>query len=86
VRFSDLGMNKRMTGKAEKPSDQWTVPLCGKHHRDQHEMRGTDELTGEKVFWLTVGIDPIKVCRALWSVTGDHAEGERIALSAVVGD
>jgi hypothetical protein len=40
----------------------------------------------EKVFWLTVGIDPIKLCEALFSVSGNHEEGERIALSAVSGD
>jgi len=77
VRFSCEG--KRQTGKSEKPDDKWTVPLCGRHHRDQHAMN-------EKEFWLTVGIDPIKVCRALWSATGDHTEGERIALNAVIGE
>jgi hypothetical protein len=86
VRFSDLGMNKRQTGKSERPDDKWAVPLCGKHHRDQHAMRGTDELTGEKVFWLTVGIDPIKVAARLWAVTGEHEWGERIALSAHIGE
>jgi hypothetical protein len=40
----------------------------------------------EKVFWLTVGIDPIKLCEALFSVSGDHEAGERIALSAQTGD
>jgi hypothetical protein len=84
VRFSCEG--KRQTGKAEKPDDKWTVPLCGRHHRDQHEMRGTDELTGEKVYWLTVGIDPIAISKDLYAVSGDHAEGERIALNAVIGD
>jgi hypothetical protein len=72
-------MNKRQTGKSEKPDDKWTLPLCGKHHRDQHNMP-------EKVFWLTVGIDPLKECERLWAVSGDHEQGERIALNAVIGD
>jgi hypothetical protein len=37
------------------------------------------------VYWLTVGIDPIKVSKDLYAVSGDHAEGERIALNAVIG-
>jgi hypothetical protein len=86
VRFSCLEVGKRQSGKAEKPDDRWAVPLCGKHHRDQHEMRGTDELTGEMVFWLTAGIDPIKVCKMLWAFSGDHEKGERIALSAHIGE
>jgi hypothetical protein len=70
---------KRNPGMQQKPDDKWTVPLCGRHHRDQHAMN-------EKVFWLTVGIDPIKLCEALFSVSGDHEAGERIALSAHSGD
>jgi hypothetical protein len=70
---------KRNPGMQQKPDDKWALPLCGRHHRDQHAMN-------EKVFWLTVGIDPIKLCEALFSVSGNHEEGERIALSAVSGD
>jgi hypothetical protein len=79
VRYGCLESGKSYTGKATKPDDKWTVPLCGRHHRDQHAMN-------EKVFWLTVGIDPIKLCEALYAVSGNHEEGERIALSAHSGD
>ena len=79
IRFSCIELGKRQTGKAEKPDDKWTVPLCGKHHRDQHEMN-------EQEFWLTVGISPTKVAARLWAVTGRHEEGERIVLNARTGD
>ena len=79
VRFSCIETGKRQSGKSEKPDDKWTVPLCGRHHRDQHAM-------SEREFWLTVGIDPIKVCKMLWAFSGEHEKGERIALSAHVGD
>lgn len=77
VRFSCIESGKRMTGKAEKPDDKWTVPLCGRHHADQHAMN-------EREFWLTVGIDPIKVCSQLWAVSGDHEQGERVVMGAHV--
>ena len=79
VRFSCIETGKRQTGKQEKPDDRWVVPLCSRHHREQHLMP-------EKEFWLLVGIDPIKTARRLWGVSSDHEEGERIALTAITGD
>lgn len=79
VKLTDDTSKKRHVGGAEKADDKWTVPLCGRHHRDQHNMN-------EKVFWLTVGIDPLVVCEQLWAVSGDHEQGERIALNALIGD
>ena len=79
VRFSCVETGKRQTGKAEKPDDKWALPLCGKHHADQHDM-------SEREFWLTVGIDPIKLCARLWAVSGEHEMGERIVLAAHTGD
>lgn len=75
VRFTcDAKINP---GMQQKPSDRYTVPLCNRHHEEQHRMN-------EKVFWLTVGIDPHKLADLLWSVTGDHEAGERIALNATL--
>ena len=36
---------------AEKPSDKWAVPLCNRHHREQHGMNEMD-------FWKCNGINP----------------------------
>jgi hypothetical protein len=42
---------KRETGLGEKPSDHWALPLCVRHHREQHTMN-------ELEFWFSYGIDP----------------------------
>jgi Protein of unknown function (DUF968). len=71
IRFSDARAAKINPGVGAKPHDRWTVPLCGKHHRKQHEMN-------EQGFWDAAMIDPIFVALALWSVSGDHEAGEEI--------
>lgn len=60
---------KRQVGKGEKPDDKWAVPLCSRHHHEQHEI-------GESAFW--VGQDPFFVALALWGATGNHELGEQI--------
>lgn len=51
IRAAAPQYGKRYTGKGEKPSDKWAVPLCRDHHREQHD-RG-DELA----WWASYGID-----------------------------
>jgi hypothetical protein len=46
-----------------KVSDEFTVPLCHKHHDELH--RAGDE----RAWWQAVGIDPIEVARKLWKET-----------------
>ena len=65
VRFADLRAAKPITGIGIKPDDCWTMPLCGKHHREQHTV-------SERVFWKRYSMDAIFICLALWRVTGDH--------------
>lgn len=55
IRFACEEAGKRMVGKGEKPDDKWALPLCGKHHREQHKMN-------ERAWWESKGIDPIKLC------------------------
>ena len=52
IRVGSLPHAKPHTGMAEKPSDQWVLPLCGKHHREQHACG--DELK----WWYSKGFDP----------------------------
>jgi hypothetical protein len=73
VRFASPEYGKRNVGKGEKPDDRWAVPLCGRHHREQHEI-------GEREFWLTVGIDPIRLATDLWECTGDQERGEQVVM------
>ena len=78
IRYSDPSAGKRMVGKGEKPSDCWTVPLCGKCHRGQHSMPG-----GEREFWTHhAEIDPIRVAMALHINSGNQELGEQIVSAA----
>jgi len=71
LRAGDLNIGKRPTGKAEKPSDRWTTPLCRDCHARQH--------TGaELAFWQALGIDPFDLCQALYAVSGDTTAAEAI--------
>lgn len=37
-------------GMSEKPSDWWQVPMCARHHREQHQI-------GEPAFERKYGVD-----------------------------
>lgn len=71
VRYAEARIGKRQTGMQEKPDDAFTVPLCGKHHREQHSGN-------ERAWWNGYEIDPLMLSLALHYWTGDHAMGERI--------
>lgn len=71
IRASDRSVGKSLTGMGEKPSDIWTVPLCGRCHREQHSV-------SEFLFWERHQIDPHKKALALWAATGDHELGSQI--------
>lgn len=51
LRVGSVDDGKRYTGMAEKSSDRWALPLCGRHHREQHAMN-------ELEFWASYGINP----------------------------
>jgi len=55
---------ERQFGKAEKPHDWRTVPLCGWCHR---ENRNSQHHVGEVEFWTQRAINPILLASALWS-------------------
>ena len=46
-----------------KVSDEFTVPLCHKHHRDVHHSGN------EAAWWHGLGIDPIDIALQLWDET-----------------
>jgi hypothetical protein len=52
IRTGSPDHGKRSTGLSEKPSDNWVVPLCNRHHREQHDHGN------ELRFWSAYGIDP----------------------------
>ena len=51
---------------AEKPDDKWTVPLCRRHHDEQHNHG--DELD----WWALQGIDPFLLALSLHGASGDE--------------
>lgn len=53
-----------------KPSDEFTVPLCSKHHRELHQSGD------ERLWWITQKIDPEPVARLLWEKTLQLQAGE----------
>lgn len=59
IRIGSIGHGKRPTGMQEKSSDKWALPLCNRHHREQHDEG--DELR----FWKTYGIDPFMLALSL---------------------
>lgn len=67
IRMACLARGKEYTGKAEKPDDKWTVPLCAYCHRTgllaQHNV-------GEVEFWKRVGRDPFAIALMLWRGSG----------------
>ena len=71
LRFTDRRVAKINPGVGCKPDDRWTVPLCSRCHREQHEM-------SEKKYWDMQMIDPIFVAMALYLNTGDNEAGEII--------
>jgi hypothetical protein len=50
-------------GTGLKVSDEFTVPLCRAHHRDNHRFGD------EQAWWSKLSIDPIGVSRQLWVST-----------------
>ena len=71
IRMRDPSIAKPMTGIGNKPHDKYTVPLCGKCHREQHSG-------SEHRFWVQRGIDPVKTALALYSVSPDYEAGMQI--------
>ena len=48
-----------------KVSDEFTVPLCRAHHRDNHRFGD------ERAWWAKTSIDPIAASRKLWAMSRD---------------
>jgi hypothetical protein len=65
---SNLGM---------KADDRFTLPLCRKHHERQHQMP-------EREFWEYYRLDAVLLALALFSISGDEQEGDRLITNAMV--
>jgi len=64
--MADPQVAKPPAGLGRKPQDFYCVPLCGYHHRLQHKG-------SERIFWESIGIDPIKIALALYAFSEDYS-------------
>lgn len=53
LRVGSINDDKSPTGMGEKSSDKWALPLCGRHHREQHAAGN------EMAWWSSYGINPM---------------------------
>ena len=74
VRMGNPLYGKPAAGMGEKSSDQFTTPLCQKHHDEQHSMN-------EAQFWMALNMDPLRLALALFDSTGDIERAEQIIRS-----
>ena len=63
------GPEKQNPGAAQKPHDYYVVPLCRRHHDEQHHFK-----FGEREWWRKQGIDPLPIAEQLWEARGDFTE------------
>ncbi len=70
IRRADARIAKPITGNSIKPDDRFTLPLCGRHHRDEQQL-------GEGGFWQD-DQDPVLWALAIYSVSGDAEAAEEI--------
>lgn len=75
IRYADPVYGKPQTGKGEKPSDKFCVPLSREKHDEQHGM-------SEREFWARHGLDPLRIALALFACSGDDDQAEVILREA----
>ncbi|MEP2578344.1 MAG: hypothetical protein ABJH75_12155, partial [Roseibium sp.] len=56
---------------SRKVGDDFTVPLCRKHHRDLHHCGN------EAAFWHDMGIDPLQIAKELWEETESRVRARK---------
>jgi hypothetical protein len=69
--MADARIAKPITGLGIKPDDRFVLPLCSRHHREQHAG-------GEREYWRVLALDPVLLALAFYSISGDAQEAERI--------
>jgi hypothetical protein len=75
IRYRDAAHGKPGTAMAQKPDDQYCVPLCKTCHRQGSEAQHN---ANERDWWQRQRIDPVSVAEALYAVSGNHDEGFKI--------
>jgi hypothetical protein len=75
LRMSRIADGKPKTGMGEKPSDQWTAPLCDDCHTRQHAI-------GEHEFWTGTNVDPIRIAKSLYEVSPNVEAMRQVVFTA----
>ncbi len=65
LRTENRKYGKDFTGGGRKPSDMWTLPLCGRCHDKQHSG-------AEAYFWMAHEINPWVLALSLFAASGDR--------------
>jgi len=79
IRAGSARHNKKRTGKGQKSSDCWTVPLTPEEHRgEQHSMN-------EMEFWRRHGTDPFELAIRLYELSGDIEAATAFILASLPG-
>ncbi len=78
IRMNDAESGK-MQSLGQKPDDRWAVPLCTYCHTRGPQAQ---HRSGERVWWLGHGINPLMLARLLFAVSPDVERGEMIARQA----
>lgn len=65
LRTENRKYGKDFTGGQRKPSDMWTLPLCGRCHDQQHSGN-------EESFWIAREINPWVLALSLHAASGDR--------------
>lgn len=79
IKYADARVLKPMSSNiGMKADDRFTLPLCRRHHEEQHAM-------SERTWWQSYHIDPVLVSLALYSISGDEQEGDRLMTHCMVG-
>lgn len=86
IKMADARVLKPMSSNlGMKADDRFTLPLCRHHHEQQHNKP-------ERAWWQSYHIDPILLALALYSISGDEQEGDRlirhnmVAMQTIRGD
>jgi hypothetical protein len=53
-----------------KASDEYAVPLCRTHHRQNHQVGD------ERAWWKATATDPLPVALRLWRISRGMTEGD----------
>jgi len=72
IRCGELKYGKLPTGMQQKPDDKWCLPVCSKHHREQHTQN-------EWKWWKEKGVNPFSLAMTLHDISGNH----EMALTAI---